>query len=53
MYYSDDWGSSWRRLDIAGYLGVLGFDEAHDRVFWARGNWYDSRDLGVQAYDLN
>ncbi|WP_409286262.1 hypothetical protein, partial [Pseudomonas aeruginosa] len=23
-----------------------------DRVFWARGNWYDSRDLGVQAYDL-
>ncbi|MBG6637593.1 hypothetical protein I5G22_29545 [Pseudomonas aeruginosa] len=53
VYYSDDWGSSWRRLDIAGYLGVLGFDEAHDRVFWARGNWYDSRDLGVQAYDLN
>ncbi|MFK1432260.1 hypothetical protein ACIU0H_01190 [Pseudomonas aeruginosa] len=53
VYYSDDWGSSWRRLDIAGYLGVLGFDETHDRVFWARGNWYDSRDLGVQAYDLD
>ncbi|WP_413038093.1 hypothetical protein, partial [Pseudomonas aeruginosa] len=23
------------------------------RVFWARGNWYDSHDLGVQAYDLD
>ncbi|MCC5680871.1 hypothetical protein, partial [Klebsiella pneumoniae] len=53
VYYSDDWGSSWRRLDIAGYLGVLVFDETHDRVFWARGNWYDSRDLGVQAYELD
>lgn len=52
VFYSTDWGRSWSRLAIDGYLGVLGLDAGQDRVVWARGNWYDSRDLAVRSYGL-
>ncbi|WP_416771366.1 hypothetical protein ACMGT0_02495 [Pseudomonas sp. RHF3.3-3] len=53
VFYSTDWGRSWQRLAIDGYLGILGFQQAQDRVFWAKGNWYNSRDLGVYSYGLH
>jgi hypothetical protein len=37
---------------MPGYLGVLGLDAQHDRVAWAKGNWYDSTDLTVRTYGL-
>jgi len=52
VFYSKDWGRSWHQLAMDGYLGALGFQGAQDRVFWAKGNWYDSRDLGVYSYGL-
>ncbi|KAF1066682.1 MAG: hypothetical protein GAK45_01849 [Pseudomonas citronellolis] len=53
VYYSTDWGASWSRLAIGGYLGMLGFDGATDRVFWAQGNWYESHDLAVYSDQLH
>lgn len=52
VFYSTDWGRSWSKLAIGGYLGVLGIEAEKDRVFWARGNWYSSRDLSVLSYGL-
>ncbi|MDO7898775.1 hypothetical protein [Pseudomonas citrulli] len=52
VFYSRDWGRSWHKLAVDGYLGVLGFQPGQDRVFWAKGNWYDNNDLGVYAYGL-
>ncbi|WP_409298705.1 hypothetical protein [Pseudomonas sp. KCJK8993] len=52
VFYSMDWGRSWRQLAVDGYLGSLGFDAVQDRLFWAKGNWYDSHDLGVYSYGL-
>ncbi|WEK11846.1 MAG: hypothetical protein P0Y51_14640 [Candidatus Pseudomonas colombiensis] len=52
VFYSRDWGHSWQQLAIGGYLGILGFQGAEDRVIWAKGNWYDSRDLGIYTYGL-
>jgi hypothetical protein len=52
VFYSTDWGRSWSRLAIDGYLGVLGLDAGQDRVIWARGNWYSSADLSVRSYGL-
>ncbi|OOV92046.1 MULTISPECIES: hypothetical protein [unclassified Pseudomonas] len=51
-FYSKDWGQSWQRLAIDGYLGTLGFQGAEDRVIWAKGNWYNSNDLGIYSYGL-
>lgn len=51
-YYSTNGGKSWKKLGLVGYLGILGFDPSHDRVIGADGNWYDSRDPRVYAYDL-
>jgi len=51
-FYSKDWGQSWQRLAIDGYLGTLGFQGADDRVIWAKGNWYNNNDLGVYSYGL-
>jgi len=53
VFYTADWGKSWHKLAIDGYLGVLGMDAAHDRVIWANGNWYSSRDLDVYSYGLH
>lgn len=50
VFYSKDWGHSWQKLAIDGYLGVLGFQGAQDRVIWAKAD--DSRDLGVYSYGL-
>ncbi|WP_338523544.1 hypothetical protein NUH87_28025 [Pseudomonas batumici] len=52
VFYSKDWGRSWQRLAIDGYLGILGFQGAQDRVIWAKGNWYNSNDGGVYSYGL-
>lgn len=52
VFYSTDLGSTWRKLDIPGYLGILGVDAANDRVFWSDGNWYESYDLNIYSYDL-
>jgi hypothetical protein len=52
VFYSKDWGRSWKRLAIPGYLGVLGMDARNNKVIWAKGNWYDSQDLNVRSYGL-
>lgn len=52
VFYSSDWGASWHKLAIDGYLGVLGFEPSTGRVHWAQGNWYNSRDLQIHSYDL-
>jgi len=52
VFYSKDWGHSWQRLAVDGYLGILGFQGAQDRVIWAKGNWYNSNDAGVYSYGL-
>ncbi|UUQ67295.1 hypothetical protein NLK61_11885 [Pseudomonas fuscovaginae UPB0736] len=52
VFYSTDWGRSWQQLAVDGYLGILGFQPAQDRVFWAKGNWYNSNDLGIYSYGL-
>lgn len=52
VFYSRDWGRSWHRLAIPGYLGVAGFDVARDEVFWSKGNWYESSDRNVYGYGL-
>ncbi|ANJ73758.1 hypothetical protein K6V72_25840 [Ralstonia insidiosa] len=52
VFYSRDWGRSWHRLAIPGYLGVAGFDAASDEVFWSKGNWYESSDKRVYGYGL-
>ncbi|MDT8905842.1 hypothetical protein G7W60_08935 [Pseudomonas fluorescens] len=52
VFYSRDWGRSWQRLAIGGYLGILGFQPTQDRVIWAKGNWYDNNDQGIYSYSL-
>lgn len=52
VFYSRDWGRSWQRLAIGGYLGILGFQPTQDRVIWAKGNWYDNNDRGIYSYSL-
>ena len=52
VFYSKDWGRSWQRLAIGGYLGILGFQAEQDRVIWAKGNWFDNNDLGIYSYGL-
>ncbi|MBC3362335.1 hypothetical protein [Pseudomonas sp. SWRI154] len=52
VFYSNDWGRSWQRLSITGYLGILGFQPAQDRVIWAHGNWYDNNDGRIHSYGL-
>ncbi|MGN8273754.1 hypothetical protein [Pseudomonas sp. SMN5] len=52
VFYSRDWGQSWTRLDIDGYLGIIGFQPDQDRVFWGNGNWYDNNDGGLYSYGL-
>ena len=52
VFYSKDWGRSWQRLAIEGYLGIVGFLPAQDRVIWAKGNWYDNNDGGIYSYGL-
>jgi len=52
VFYSKDWGQSWKRLDIDGYLGIVGFQPAQDRVIWGNGNWYDNNDGGLYSYGL-
>lgn len=49
VFYSNDWGQSWEKLAVEGYLGVLGFQPEQDRVFWAKG--YGS-DGGIYSYGL-
>jgi len=52
VFYSKDWGRSWQRLAIGGYLGILGFQPTQDRVIWAKGNWYDNNDQSIYSYSL-
>ncbi|MCJ8203730.1 hypothetical protein [Pseudomonas sp. RGM2987] len=52
VFYSRDWGQSWKRLDIDGYLGIVGFQPEQDRVIWGNGNWYDNNDGGLYSYGL-
>lgn len=52
VFYSKDWGRSWQRLAIDGYLGIVGFQAAQDRVIWAKGNGFDNNDLGIYSYGL-
>ena len=52
VFYSKDWGRSWQRLAIGGYLGILGFQAEQDRVIWAKGNWYDNHDGRIYSYGL-
>lgn len=52
VYYSRNWGRSWKKLAIDGYLGVVGFHPEHDRVYWADGNWYNSDDLNIYQTNL-
>ncbi|UXY52672.1 hypothetical protein [Pseudomonas tohonis] len=54
VFYSRDWGRSWSRLAIEGYLGVQGLDPRTDRVFWAEGDWYDvNPDKRIHSYRLD
>lgn len=54
VFYSTNWGRSWSRLAMGGYLGMLGLDPGTDRVFWANGNWYDTpQDLNIYSYQLD
>lgn len=54
VFYSRDWGHSWSRLAIEGYLGVQGLDPRTDRVFWAEGDWYDANpDPRIHSYRLD
>lgn len=54
VFYSRDWGRSWSRLAIEGYLGVQGLDPRTDRVFWAEGDWYDvNPDPRIHSYRLD
>ncbi|MDR9877253.1 hypothetical protein RJC98_18890 [Pseudomonas allii] len=50
VFYSTDWGHSWKRLSLDGYMGVRGFDGASDRVFWSKQNYAD--DTLIHAYGL-
>ena len=52
VFYSKDWGQSWKRLAIDGYLGIVGFQPAQDRVIWGNGNWYENNDGGIYSYGL-
>ena len=52
VFYSPDWGKSWHKLAIDGYLGTLGMDAAHDRIIWAKDNWYSGNDPAVYTYAL-
>jgi hypothetical protein len=51
-YYSTDGGRSWKKLDLPGYLGIMGIDPANDRLFGAHGNWYESSDQTVRSFRL-
>lgn len=53
VFYTTDWGKSWHKLAIDGYLGLLGMDAPRDRVIWAKGNWYSSHDPDIYTYSLN
>lgn len=53
VYYSSDWGTSWKQLDIDGYLGMLGFEAESGRIHWAQGHWNSSRDRQIHSYTLN
>ncbi|MCI0996040.1 hypothetical protein [Pseudomonas corrugata] len=53
VFYSNDWGQSWKRLAIDGYLGIVGFQPAQDRVIWGKGNWFDNYDGGLYSYGLH
>ncbi|TNF84167.1 hypothetical protein FGE05_08185 [Pseudomonas sp. ICMP22404] len=53
VFYSNDWGQSWKRLAIDGYLGIVGFQPAQDRVIWGKGNWFDNHDGGLCSYGLH
>lgn len=49
VFYSNDWGKTWNKLALDGYLGVLGFQPEQDRVFWSKGY---SADGGIYSYGL-
>lgn len=51
-YYSTNGGKSWKKLGLQGYLGILGFDPAHDRVVGAIGDGFNGRDPNIYTYDL-
>lgn len=51
VFYSLDWGQSWKRLAVDGYRGVRGFDGASDRVFWSKP--YGGDDTQVYSYGLH
>lgn len=53
VFYSTDWGASWKKLAIAGYLGVLGFTPENNLVYWAKGNWYDSDEPQIYSFALH
>lgn len=52
VYASTDGGRSWKHLAIDGYLGVAGFDAAHDRVIWGSSDWYKSSDSSLYISGL-
>ncbi|MBV4456163.1 MULTISPECIES: hypothetical protein [Pseudomonas] len=49
VFYSRDGGQGWRRLALDDH-GVLGFDAASDRVFWAKPSQRDG--VGIHTYGL-
>ena len=51
VFYSKDWGQSWQRLAVDGYMGVRGFDGGSDRVFWSQQKSAD--DTGIGSYSLH
>lgn len=52
VFYSLNWGKTWNRLKMPGYLGLMGLDYVKNRVFWSPGEWYESLDPQIYTYDL-
>ncbi|MFD2014285.1 hypothetical protein ACFSHO_15760 [Acinetobacter vivianii] len=53
VFYSKDWGTSWQKLAIKGYLRVLGVEANSDQVFWVDGSVYESKkDTHIYSHQL-
>lgn len=53
VFYSKDWGTSWQKLAIQGYLKVLGVEVNSDQVFWVEGSVYENKkDTHIYSHQL-
>lgn len=51
VFYSQDWGQSWKRLALDGYMGVRGFEGKSDRVIWSQQDY--GADTVLNTYRLH